>query len=488
MKRRDCFLVNLICLFICSAGASFLATPPQSALVVAFEDTYDLSLLANTLSDQGIDTTLIVPSTGNIDENLVEVEVLKIFYEEEFKPEANALKACEQLLSDKKILKRVRELQPTFTIFPSIRHDACLIPWVKSIKSIPVLWTLGSNEELYTFLQTGSAIPINNEGFMITMISTVKDKLFIYSIRNNYIYPAMKLVSKYLPNTDVTPENLYQDVELILWGNDVVFNTNFAPLTELVVEVGCFHCRGVQALPDDLQKELVELRSGTIVSLLDESHLNLMIELAKKLPQGRQGQALVWRQKNMTLETKPENLFVHEKVDRQDLIGYPRTRVLLCHCEETELLEAAFHGTPVICFPRNFAEKKNALNGLKLGFIYSTEGDYSIDRIQGAVNEIHNSAMFRENARKVSLALRDRPTPAMDRLVFWLKYIGRIRTEADNFLLPVKNIHTYGEVWQFFYGTAVGTMLSVFITMLYFATRFAANNERQHKSRGKYKR
>lgn len=47
----------------------------------------------------------------------------------------------------------------------------------------------------------------------------------------------MKLVSKYLPNTDVTPENLYQDVELILWGNDVVFNTNFAPLTELVVEV-----------------------------------------------------------------------------------------------------------------------------------------------------------------------------------------------------------------------------------------------------------
>lgn len=161
----------------------------------------------------------------------------------------------------------------------------------------------------------------------------------------------------------------------------------------------------------------------------------------------------------------------------------------MSHCEETELLEAAFHGTPVICFPRNFDEKKNALHILKLGFAYSTEGDFSIETILAAVNEIHNSATYRENARKISLSLRDRPIPAMDRLVFWLKYIGRIRTEADNFLLPVKNIHTYAEIWQFLYGIGVGTLLSIFITMLYFATRFAAMNERQqNKSKGKYKR
>lgn len=108
---------------------------------------------------------------------------------------------------------------------------------MKSIKSIPVIWTLGSNEELYTFIQTESAIPINTEGFMMTMISTVKDKLFISSIRSNYVNPALKLVSKYLPNIDVTLENLYNDVELILWGSDSVFSTNFAPLTQLVVEV-----------------------------------------------------------------------------------------------------------------------------------------------------------------------------------------------------------------------------------------------------------
>lgn len=111
-------------LCICSARASFLATPPQTALVVAFEDTYDMSLLANTLSDQGIDATLIIPLTASdVYENLVDVQVLKInIFEEEFmKPETKALKACEQLFTDKKILKKIQELQPTFTIFPAIR-------------------------------------------------------------------------------------------------------------------------------------------------------------------------------------------------------------------------------------------------------------------------------------------------------------------------------------------------------------------------------
>lgn len=62
---------------------------------------------------------------------------------------------------------------------------------------------------------------------------------------------------------------------------------------------------------------------GTIVALLDENYETLIRELAQKLPQGREGQAVVW--KNMKWQNSnnalPENLFVHSKIDRQDLIG-----------------------------------------------------------------------------------------------------------------------------------------------------------------------
>jgi len=60
---------------------------------------------------------------------------------------------------------------------------------------------------------------------------------------------------------------------------------------------------------------------GTIVALLEENYETLIRELAKKLPQGREGQAVVWKSKNNTNVAAPENLFITEDVDRQDLIG-----------------------------------------------------------------------------------------------------------------------------------------------------------------------
>jgi len=59
---------------------------------------------------------------------------------------------------------------------------------------------------------------------------------------------------------------------------------------------------------------------GTIVALLEENYETLIRELAKKLPQGREGQAVVWKSKSTNVAA-PENLFITEDVDRQDLIG-----------------------------------------------------------------------------------------------------------------------------------------------------------------------
>lgn len=104
-----------------------LAAPPLSALVIAFESVYDLSLLANTLSDQGIDASLIVPTyaADDIYNNLVDVEVLQLnvnIDKSVDKSNIRALEACDSLFRDEKILKKIREFQPTFTIFPILRY------------------------------------------------------------------------------------------------------------------------------------------------------------------------------------------------------------------------------------------------------------------------------------------------------------------------------------------------------------------------------
>jgi len=108
-----------------------LAAPPLSALIIAFESVYDLSLLANTLSDQGIDTSLIVPTyaANDLYNNLIDVEVLQLNVNIESVDKSNirALETCDSLFRDEEILKKIRELQPTFTIFPILRYINFLI-------------------------------------------------------------------------------------------------------------------------------------------------------------------------------------------------------------------------------------------------------------------------------------------------------------------------------------------------------------------------
>lgn len=116
-------IINLSLTFIGLSSASSMFIPPKTALVIGFEETYDISLLANSLTDNGISSTLIIPNDYDIYEHLVEVDVIKLNFtiDKTSTIEDKALKACESLISDEKILKTIGEIQPTFVIFSALR-------------------------------------------------------------------------------------------------------------------------------------------------------------------------------------------------------------------------------------------------------------------------------------------------------------------------------------------------------------------------------
>ncbi|KOC63182.1 UDP-glucuronosyltransferase 2C1 [Habropoda laboriosa] len=483
------YLMNVV-------DSSTLTAPPLSAVVVAFEDIYDLSLLANTLSDQGIDVTLIIPaySEGELYETLIDVEVVtvKVQFEESAYPEKKAITACEALLKNEEIANNLQKIQPTFTVFPALRHDGCLLPWAKTIDSIPVILTRDREEEVYVFEYTGAALPVQNAGFWSRLWTSSSRRSIFSTAREEFAVYALRIAEKYLPNTGLNLDNLYADVRLILWGADVVLRSDFAPLTQLIVEVGCHHCRGAHPLQTDVNKALIEFRLGTIVALLDENYETLIKELAQKLPQGREGQAVVW--KNMKWQSStaslPENLFIHPGIDRQDLIGYGRTRVVLSHCADTELLEAAFHGTPVICFPRNVYETKNAARVVQLGFARSVNEIRSLtgQKVANTVIQIHETMDYRENARKVSLAIRDRINPAVDRLIYWLRYMVRSKDWNLDFMVATSPARTSNEDIQFFLGLFVGIIVGAFTAIGCMLARYLIISKRTQRSKGRYTR
>lgn len=105
------------------------------------------------------------------------------------------------------------------------------------MNAIPVIWARGLTEEIYAFDQTKVALPINNGGFFSTLFSHVNTRILANSARNNYIKPALQLVSKHLSNVDTDMERLYSSVNLVLWGADPILRVPGAPLTQFFVEV-----------------------------------------------------------------------------------------------------------------------------------------------------------------------------------------------------------------------------------------------------------
>ncbi|KAI4496059.1 hypothetical protein M0802_008099 [Mischocyttarus mexicanus] len=459
------YIYTFLSMLVNFVHGSSLTTPPLSVLMVGFEDAYDLSLLANTLSDQGIDVTLIIPEqiAHDLYENLIDVEVyqLKASLEKLAYPEDHALKFCESLLKDQELSQKVQELQAAITLVPALRHDGCLLPWIKSIGSIPVILTRNANEEVYAFERTGVALPILKGAFWSRISTYLAWRSKFADVENNYVTPVFHLVKKHLPNLQISPNNLYSD-----------------------------------PLPEELQKLLIEHRLGSVVVLLDGHYKSLIKEIAQKLPQGRQGHAVVWKvgEFNFNSEEKlPVNLYPWQNVDRQDLIGNGRTRVVLSHCTDIELLEIAFHGSPVICFPRNAQESKNGARAVELGFAHVIDSNndrtsVTNEDIISFINTIYSSTDYRENARRISVAIRDRLNPASDRLIYWLRYIARTKGDHNKFLVAPKSVSIFYEDFQLFLGFCTGAVIGVLLTGVGFLLRYIIISKKMRKSKGRYER
>lgn len=125
-------------------------------------------------------------------------------------------------------------------IIHCFRHDACLLAWSKSISAIPVLWARGQDEELYVFHRTQMAIPVHRNGFIQNFIENLNLKYFLYTNENNYIAPTQRMLREKNFRFDLPLEELYLNVQLVLWGADPILRVNFALLTQLVAEVRDF--------------------------------------------------------------------------------------------------------------------------------------------------------------------------------------------------------------------------------------------------------
>lgn len=154
------------------------------------------------------------------------------------------------------------------------------------------------------------------------------------------------------------------------------------------------------------------------------------------------------------------------------------------------MLEAIFHGTPIICFPRNPQENKNAIRAIQLGLSVSLSGEYTVDNVYNSINLIHENGNYREAARKISVAMRDRPMPSSDLMKFWLSYIVRNKNDGNNFSQLNKKsiIKTFAEDVQFFYGLLIGAAFGIIFAATTVLTWYYESKNIKHSVKPKGKK
>ena len=209
---------------------------------------------------------------------------------------------------------------------------------------------------------------------------------FTYSyfqlISHLYAYPQHdKILKKYFPNNMNLVDIMY-NTSLVLLNSHP--STNLAvPYVPNMIDIGGFHVKPPQKLPDDLQKFLDNSKEGVIYFSLGsnvksvflpeqkrEAILNAFSKLKVKV---------LWKWEEDVLPGQPPNVRLGKWLPQQDILAHPNVKLFITHGGLLSTIETIYHGVPVLAIPIAGDQKLNAERivnqgfGLKLRFADLTE-------------------------------------------------------------------------------------------------------------------
>ncbi|KAK5645033.1 hypothetical protein RI129_006333 [Pyrocoelia pectoralis] len=263
----------------------------------------------------------------------------------------------------------------------------------------------------------------NNMNFWERLVNSLT---FLLATINFFLFTLPKhneIVQKNFPGAPHINE-LYFNTSLTLLNSHVSINSA-VPLVPNMIEIGGFHVDPPKKLPKDLQDYLDEAKDGVIyismganlnVKDMDEGQRNSILNVLSKLKQ------------KVLLKWEVDNILAH-----------PNVKLFITHGGLLSIIEAVYHGVPIVCVPVFGDQMMNTatteVGGYGKGVHYETLTEESFGN---AVNEVLNNPNYMENAKQRSKILHDQPMKPIDRAMYWIEYVLRhngaphLRTSALN--------------------------------------------------------
>lgn len=299
-------------------------------------------------------------------------------------------------------------------------------------------------------------------------------RLFLYKRIVGPHYSA--LCERYF-GPDVYYFELFQAADIWLMRVDFVFEFP-RPLMPNIVHMGCFQCKPPKPLPEYLENfvgssgehGIVMVSLGTLVAELQQDIAEEMAAALAKLPQ-----KVIWRYSGQRPATLGNNTILVDWFPQNDLLGHPKTKAFVSHGGTNGILEAIYHGIPIIGLPLVFDQHDNLSRmkykgGAQVLDIATINEDVFLLTLQ----EVLNNASYRTTMQKLSSLLRDKPLHPLDNAIFWIEFVmrhkGAAHLRTESYKMPWY-VYYCVDVVAFLLLVVVGTMFLVCTCIRYTCCR-----------------
>ncbi|XP_069602055.1 UDP-glucuronosyltransferase 3A1-like [Ranitomeya imitator] len=261
--------------------------------------------------------------------------------------------------------------------------------------------------------------------------------------------PFQKVIDEHFP-AGSRPSIADLHVKAELWIYNVDFTIDFPrPLPPNIQCIGGLLAGPAKPVSADLEDFIAESGdAGFIVVSLGSMISSLpILEFVKEMNDGfaKIRQKVIWRYKRShwpkEVDVAP-NVRLVDWLSQNDLLGQPKVRLLVTHGGMNSLMEAVYHGVPVVGIPL-FGDQYENLIRIKaknMGTFIPPE-EMEAESFANSMREVIENSRYKTSAMKLSVILRSRPFPPERQLLGWVEHI--LQSGGGSHLRP----YSYQQPW-----------------------------------------
>ncbi|XP_036399962.1 UDP-glucuronosyltransferase 2B31-like [Megalops cyprinoides] len=349
------------------------------------------------------------------------------------------------IFEDKNLIKTLKESQYDLMLTDPAWGSGILVAHYLNIPLVyNVRWVTSGEGHFAITPSPISYIPMTGSGLSdkMTFVERVKNMLFygLMLFQDRFlIRPIYQAVCDQYFDAHVDFYELLQAADIWLMRVDFVFEFP-RPTMPNVVYMGGFQCKSSKPLPEDLEEfvqssgehGIIIMSLGTFVGHLPHGLADEIAAAFAQLPQ-----KVIWRYTGDRPVTLGNNTRLVNWMPQNDLLGHPKTRVFVAHGGTNGVLEAIYHGVPVVGLPLFYDQYDNLLRLKERGgATILSVGTVDSSIFFQALQEVLHDPSYRMNMQRLSRLHRDQPMKPLDLALFWIEFVMRhkgaahLRTES----------------------------------------------------------